>query len=129
MTKKILSKIYYLGLWGILVAPAVVKAWVPGKSIVPACENNICNFDDLITLIDNLLDVFIWLTIPISTILFALIGWTFIVESDKASARSEAKRKLMTLMKGVFLVLGSWLIVKVILSGLGANDTYNQFIK
>ena len=139
--KKILSKIYYLGLWTILFAPSVVlAAWRPGMPIVPECSDMIssngsvtygngpCGFNDLIILINNLLDVFIWLTVPIATILFAWIGWIFITESDKAGARNQAKAKLAALLKGMFLVLAAWLIVKVIVSGLGVKVGFKDFI-
>ena len=136
-TKKILSKIYYLSLWAILFSPLVAFAWKPGDSIVPECNtvssngsityDGMCHFPDLITLIDNLLDVFIWATVPLATILFAWIGWIFVTESDKAGARNKAKAKLMSLLKGMFFVLAAWVIVKVIVSGFGVKDSFNLF--
>ncbi|MBU1557797.1 hypothetical protein KKC45_02440 [Patescibacteria group bacterium] len=125
-----LQKIYYLTLWAVLFAPSLVLAgWTPGEPIVPECavvatdiNKDGCHFTDLITLIDNLLYVFIWIAIPVSTLLFAWIGWTLIV-SDKASAKSEARRKLTTLLRGLFFVLAPWIIVKLIVSGLGGDTS------
>lgn len=132
--KKYLTKIYYLGLWGVLALPGIARAWSPGQPLVPPCartENPTpggCHFDDIIILIDNLLDAFIWVTIPVATILFAYIGWILITESDKSSARSDAKNKIIALGKGMFLVLAAWLIVKVIVGGLGIKSGFNEFI-
>jgi len=120
-----------------LFGPSIVSAWNPNQPIVPDCAHSVyvpgsatspgCHFNDLIILINNLLDVFIWLSIPIATILFAWIGFDFIVNGDKSSAISEAKRKLGSLIKGLFWILASWLVIKVIISGLGVK--FNQFIK
>lgn len=139
LLKKNFSKIYFLTLWVILFGPSTVLAWNPTQSIVPNCAHSVaydpsstispgCHFNDLIILINNLLDVFIWLSIPIATILFAWIGFDFIVDGDKSSALSEAKRKLMSLIKGLFWILAPWLVIKVIISGLGVKSGFNQFI-
>ncbi|MBU4479966.1 hypothetical protein KKG48_00795 [Patescibacteria group bacterium] len=124
MSKKI-SRIYYLFIWVVLIAPSVVFAvWVPGQSIVPCGTGTTgaCNFDGFIRLINNLLDFFIWASAPIAMIVFAWIGWTFIVEGDKSGARSGANKRLVALLKGIFLILSAWLIVKLILSMLVRPD-------
>ncbi|OGD66903.1 hypothetical protein A2442_03405 [Candidatus Campbellbacteria bacterium RIFOXYC2_FULL_35_25] len=98
--------------------PVMALAWAPGSPITPTCGPGGCHFTDLITLFDNLLDVFIWFTIPIATILFIWIGWIFIYEGNKSGARTEAKKKLGSLLKGLIFILTPWLIVKLIVSGL-----------
>ena len=131
-----LSKIYYLTLWTILFAPSLVKAWVPGEPIVPPCarvdyvseSGPGCGFADIMTLIDTLLSVVIWLAVPISTVLFAWIGWDFITQGDKASARSSAKTRLTTLLKGMFFILAPVLIIKMIVSGLGDKGDVLRYL-
>ncbi|OGD69272.1 hypothetical protein A2996_01500 [Candidatus Campbellbacteria bacterium RIFCSPLOWO2_01_FULL_34_15] len=130
-----LSKIYSLGLWGILSIPVLAKAWSPlNPSIVPNCARTQsaspdgCHWSDLIILMDTILDVFIWLSIPIATILFAWIGWTLIVEGNKSSAVSAARGRIVSLIKGMFFILASWLIVKLIVSVLAKPEYYQDFL-
>lgn len=118
--KKHLSKIYSLVLWGILISPSLVRAWSPGQALVPNCGGP-CGFSDAITLINNLLDFFIYLAIPISVILFAWVGWTYISEGGNSGKRAEANARMVALGKGVFFTMAAWLIVKTILTGLGAS--------
>jgi|SRR3989344_6841303 len=128
---KYLSKIYYLTVWAVLFVPALVKAWSPGDPVVPcgtSINTDACEFSHIIKLIDNILDIFIWLAVPVATVLFAWIGWIFIYSGDKSGARNDAKKKLILLMKGMFFILASWLIIKLITSGLGVKSDYNQFI-
>ena len=122
-----LLKIYYLMLWIVLFSPLLARAWAPGQPFVPDCARSTdidgCGFDGFIILINNLLSIFIWLAIPISTLLFAWIGWDFIVSGDKSGARTNAKKRLTALLKGLFFILAPWLIIKLIVSGLGGDTT------
>ena len=121
MLKKIKNKISYLYFLFVLVVPSTVfAAWRPGSPIVPECARvdaeGGCHFNDLLILLDNILHVFIWVASPIATLLFAWIGWIFITSGDKPGARTEAKNKLIALAKGLFFILGSWLIVNTIVN-------------
>lgn len=122
------GRIYYLILWTILFAPSFVLAdgWNPGDPIVP-CDGlssdlrGKCDFNASIQLIDNLLNFFIWVSVPISILVFAYIGWLYMTSGDKPEERGKANDILMALLKGLFYILASWLIVKTIISGLGAD--------
>jgi len=113
------NKIYYLYFLIIAFLPStVLAAWTPGDPIVPDCTktppDSMCHFNDALLLIDNVLQVFIWVSVPIATLLFAWIGWIFITSSDKPGARNDAKKKLEALGKGLFFILGSWLIINTL---------------
>ena len=130
MLKKIKNKIYYLYFLAVLIAPSIVSAaWTPGQAIVPDCARvdsvGGCHFSDLLILINNILQVLIWLAVPISTILFAWIGWIFITSGDKATARSDAKKKLIALGTGLFFILGAWLIINTLV-GLLLNPNFGD---
>ena len=126
MSKKIVIKYYYF-VWIVLVSlPQFLLAWSVGESIVPSEGNNGgWHFDQIIQLIDNLLYVFIWIAIPVSTILFAWIGWELMSGESKPSAISKAKERLKILLIGMIFVLIPWLLVKMIISGLGADGADN----
>lgn len=122
MCKRNIEKIKYFFILGTILIPSFVKAWTPGEPIVPDCaragNDVVCGFSGLLELVSNVLDVFIWIAAPIATIIFAWIGWTFIVDSDKSSARSEAKKRFMSLVKGVFFILAAWVIIDLIVNSL-----------
>jgi len=122
--KKNILKFYYLLVWAFLFAPNLIFAkWKIGDSIVPnsSTKSGGGHFNDIIILIDNLLYVFIWIAIPVSALLFAWIGWDLISNESKPSAKSAAKERLKTLLIGMFFVLAPWLVVKLIIDGLGAS--------
>ncbi len=124
-----LKKYYYLTITSLLFLPVVSYAWKPGSNegIVPKCDGP-CGFKELIQLIKNLLDVFIWISVPIATILFVWIGFDFVVNADKAAARSAAKKRLGLLIWGMVFILAGWLIVKTIVVGLGGTGDVKQFL-
>lgn len=94
--------------------------------IVPDCGTAYsCNFCDLLQLINNVMKYFVFLAIPISTIVFSMIGWDLIVEGNKASARADANKKMISLMKGLFFILAPWIIVNTIISGLLSQNFFN----
>ncbi len=127
--KNKISKIYYLLTWVLLFGPGIVSAWSPGQPLVPCGTTGrpeCTEFGQVIELVKNLLDFFIWIAVPIATILFAWIGWDLMVAESKSGAISDAKKRLMTLVKGLVLVLGSWLIIRTIVSVLVSPSFYDK---
>ncbi|MCG2695308.1 hypothetical protein L6261_04510 [Candidatus Parcubacteria bacterium] len=118
-------------IFGLAVFSAVVifpnKVFSAG--LVPDCGDvYACNFCDFIQLINNIINFFIFLSVPISVIIFAWIGWTLIVEGNKSSAISSAKDRFGALLKGLFLMLSAWLIVTTITTML-LKESFTDVIK
>ena len=84
---KYLSKIYYLTVWAVLFVPALVKAWSPGDPVVPcgtSINTDACEFSHIIKLIDNILDIFIWLAVLSRRFCSrGLVGFLFIAETSQ----------------------------------------------
>lgn len=107
---------------GIIFFPNLLFA----AGLVPDCGTTYtCNFCDIIQLINNVLEFFVMLSIPISMVIFAWIGWDFIVIENKPEAISNAKKRLMSLIIGLFFLLAPWLIINLIMSSLLNENFFN----
>ncbi|MFH0846383.1 MAG: hypothetical protein V1851_03240 [Patescibacteria group bacterium] len=87
-------------------------------SIVEGTE---CGFYSLVQGVSNVINFLIELGIVISVLMFAYAGFLYITEREKAKER--AKKIFMGVIMGMFFMLAAWLIVQLILKGLGAEDT------
>lgn len=83
-----------------------------------------CTFEKLLQLVNNVIKFFIYLTIPIATIVFAYVGYTYLTSGGSSEARTKAKHAFKNVFIGLILVLGAWLIVATILDALGVAGAY-----
>lgn len=125
-----MKKILNLIIWSLLIAPSVVLAWMPGQPLVPDCarvgSGSSCHFQDVILQANIIIDFFIWMVAPISILIFSYIGWLYMSSGDNASKRGEAKNAFFAMLKGIFFLLGAYLIVKTIVTGL--TGTFNNVL-
>ena len=112
---------------GVFIVPsAVVHAWVPGEPIVP-CGGWIkggggadCNFDMLIQLADNLIDVFIWFSIPVAGVVFAYAGYLYITAAASEANIKKAHGLFARVALGIIVILvGYYIIALIVKSFLG----------
>ncbi len=120
--KNLKNKITYTFILGILFIPSVGKAeLVPCKPSV--AENgemiNKCGFSHLVQLVDNIIDFIVVMTVPISAIMFAFAGVLYI--SGDPGKIGKAHGIFKNVGFGLLFVLGAWLIVKAVLTGIGAE--------
>lgn len=84
-------------------------------------DSHMCNFNDIVTLFNIVINFFvIKMLMPIAIVLFVWVGITYMT-SGSAAGTKMAKERFMALAKGVLFILGAWLIVKVVMVGLGYN--------
>lgn len=119
--------------FSIIFTPPIM---VLGAGLVPDCNiivNGVmtkpCNFDTLMTLINNVIN---FLLITLATPLFALIliyvGWLYLSSGGSSENVTKAKKILKNAFIGYVIALAAWLIVKVILTTLGF-DMSNALLK
>ena len=84
--------------------------------------DGVCNFNDLITLIKKAIDFLIKLAIPVAAIGFGIAGFYYITDRGSGTQRKKANEIFYWTFIGFLWILGAWLIVKAILSGLGVKD-------
>lgn len=107
----------------------LAQATAANSSLVPTCTDpNQCNWTKLFELFQNILNWFIWASIPVATIAIAYAGWKIIWGSTNPSSVSEGKKILQDTLIGLAAVLAATLIVKAILQYLTKDPQYQNFI-
>lgn len=116
---------------------AVVSAQTPlspGYLIVCGQENeegevNKCDFGDLITLIQRVINVIISLAVLITPVLVSYAGFLFITRGDDPQRVTRAKNVFRTTIIGFIIILAAWLIVSAILAGLQAETSFLEGVQ
>ena len=99
-----------------LYLPVMVYAVTP---FVPCDGPKDCNWDKLVTLIDNVLDFLLnTMVIPIAGIMFAYAGFLFITSGANPGQRGKAKSIFMNVLWGFIIAVAAWALVKLILTTL-----------
>jgi len=106
----------------IIAAPFVVLAQGIGPIVPQNCGKAgqpSCNFSHLIQLANSIINFLIRISSFLAAIAFTYVGWLYVTSGGDSGKKSEAKGILMKVVFGFVLVLGAWLIVKLILTSLG----------
>lgn len=91
-------------------------------SLIP-CEDK-CDLASVFALLNNLIDFLIKVILfPVAIIMFVYAGYTYIVHSDSAGKRVQAKKMIKHLILGMVLILTAWLIVKTALVLIGYDQS------
>jgi hypothetical protein len=92
-----------------------------GSEIIP-CTNK-CDAESVFELINNAIKFFFnYLLIPIIVIMLVYAGWTYISAQGNPGKKIKLANLLWHIVAGIFLILGAWLIVRVILDALGISQ-------
>ncbi len=86
----------------------------PSKLIVPT--NTECNLPAFITLVKNVINAFIIISIPLMTIALTWVGILFLTAQGNTGKIDEAKRILVSVLKGFGFILGAWLLIHTIVT-------------
>jgi len=136
--KKNIFKIKFLatGMIGLflILAPSVLFA---ASDLVPDCSTKIdlvtnkfipheCGFSDLMVLAYNVVHFLIFtLFLPIAAILFAYAGFLFMTAGGSEENVGKARKIFGHVAIGLVVMLCAWLIVKLVLIGLGVQDGFS----
>jgi len=89
------------------------------KGIVPcgtSYAKDACTVCDFFVLLQNIINFFLILMIPLGTIAVVYIAFLFMFSGGSSSKITDAKGKLWLVLWGIFWVLGSWLVLNTILN-------------
>lgn len=120
MNKKI--RTLYISLFSllILVAPSMLRAQ---GNLIP-CDGEDCNFTQLMVLFNNVIEFLLFtIATPFAAIVFAYAGWLYLRAGDNPGNKGKAKSMFIKMLVGYVVALGAYLIVKVIMQGLGFDAT------
>ncbi len=73
-----------------------------------------CTFDDLVTLVTNVINYLILVSAPIAAIMFTYAGMLYLTAAGDTGKISKAHGIFWTVFIGFLIVLAAWLIVKSI---------------
>ena len=92
-----------------------------GTGITYECKDGNCTFDDAVAAVKRLTDWGAKFAIGFSIIIIAYAGYLYMISGGKSKERTEANTMLQKAAIGIVLVLAAWLIVDLILRGLGVQ--------
>lgn len=88
-------------------------------------EYDKCDYNDLWELINKGVNFIIFLSLLISTFVFLYAGFLYLTSgiSDK---KSDAKKMMFNVVKGIIIILISWLVINTLLKAFGLREEYNR---
>lgn len=88
---------------------------------------DMCNFNDIFILINNLIKFFLSnILLPIIIVFILYIGFLLLTSGGKPDARSKAKTIAKNILIGLAMILGAWLIVFTIFKAFGYDTSYGR---
>lgn len=83
-----------------------------------------CGFPELLSTVNAVIRFILEYAIaPIAVIVLTYGGFLYLTSGGNASQRSRANKMFLNLGRGLFFSLAAWVIVKIILTTLGYDDT------
>lgn len=105
--------IKYLLIFSFIIFPNFVFA-----AFIPECgKYNNCGYQDLMTMVNNIISWVILISIPVSSIVFAYAGF-ILMTTGVADKKSQAKAMLWKVFVGMIFILSAWLLVTTITNNL-----------
>lgn len=109
------------GLCSPQISGGLVPCGNPGQSA--------CDFNFLISLIENVISFLLVLAAIVAAILFAYAGFQYIFAAGDPSKIKKAHQMFWTVGIGLVFMGAAWLIVAVIVNVLGAEGTAGRFLE
>lgn len=110
----------------VVFLPLVALAQQSPGGLVP-CDGPDCDFNSLLEGVNKIINWMIVVAGLVAAGGFSYIGFIFITQGGNSGKRAEAKGIAWKIAVGFFFLLGGWLVVKLIVFGLGGNDSTIRF--
>lgn len=123
--KKIVIGTCALALYAV-PAISIAAGFVP---IVPECQNDKCEWEDLIKMGQNILNDAVYLAAILAVVSIAYAGYLYVTSGGSDSQIKKAHDVFGKVIWGIFLTLGAWLIVHEVLKYLGVTDPGFSLLK
>ena len=85
---------------------------------------NPCTFNHFLVGIKNIIDFLLMITGSIAAIIFAYAGFLVLTAGADEGKVKQAKELSWSVVKGFALMLSAWLLVKLVLAGLGVQPDF-----
>ncbi len=84
-----------------------------------------CTFRDLMDMVNRIIRfILIDLAVPIAAIMFFYAGFTMVTSGGSTEARGKAKSIFSSVVMGLIIVAGSWLVIRTLLLILGYDGAW-----
>ena len=108
----------------VIVFSVMTPALLHAQTKLIPCDGEDCNFQQLMVLFNNVVTFILFtLATPFAAIVFAYAGWLYMREGDTPGNKKQTKERFVQRYVGYVVALGAYLIVKVIMQGLGFDAT------
>ena len=84
-----------------------------GNPAQPACD-----FNALATLVNNIINWFLAISVSVAAITIAIAGGTILFNPDNAAKRTEALEMLKKTIYGIIIILVAWLVIHTVIAAL-----------
>jgi hypothetical protein len=117
---------------GFLLAQDPPSSEMPEETKVILCNTKLvdgqftdpCNFEHFVELGRRIINLAIYLAIPLAALSFAWAGFTILTAGGNMGQRDKGKKIFTKVAIGLFWVLAAWLVINTILSAL-LKDGYS----
>ncbi|TSD03388.1 MAG: Uncharacterized protein Athens071416_69 [Parcubacteria group bacterium Athens0714_16] len=127
----------FLVLLFILLSPVILFATEtappPPNGIIDASTctnaNGGCGFNDMITLVQNIMTFAFYIAAPIAVGMFTYAGVLYLTAGGKPGQIEKAHTIFLNVLIGFIIVLAAWLIVNTIANALLIDGSYLKVLK
>lgn len=103
-----------VSVWGAVLPGGLIPC---GNSGQPACD-----FNMLIKLVQNIINFLVYMAAPVAAVAFAWAGVLYLTAAGDETKIGKAHAIFTDVLIGLGIVLSAWLIVKLIVTGLGVKS-------
>ncbi|MEK7062232.1 MAG: pilin [Patescibacteria group bacterium] len=89
----------------------------------PGTNKPTCQFCDLLTLVEKVIDFALYnIAIPLVVVFIVWGGLTIMTAGDSTEKVSQGRKMIQSAIIGVFIALGAWMIINMVLSAIGGGE-------
>lgn len=98
---------------------------IPCTGVNVAGTRTTCTFEHLIKLINNIINFLMFALAPgLAALMFLYGGFLMLTSAGNAEKISQAKTIFMKVITGLIIAFAAWIIVKMVMVGMGYNVSY-----
>jgi len=107
---------------------AFFPSLVLASPLVPSCgggkDEPKCDFDQLIVLVENIINLAIKIAPMLAAVAFAVAGFYYVTAAGDTGKIKQAHDIAITTVWGLVITLVAWVLIKTIITALGADSKF-----
>ncbi len=119
--KFVVNTVVFLGM---IALPLLTFAAILPERLI-SCDGtkeSPCDFKALIRLVQNIINFLVYMSAPVAAVAFAWAGVLYLTAAGDEKRIGQAHAIFTDVLIGIGIVLSAWLIVKLIVTGLGVKS-------